>query len=232
MLRRATSWRVVSDILPGVRNVAVLLCGCGAYDGSDVHETVLLALALRRRGLRARFLAPDTPQADVVDHTRGDTEAGAAPRGALAESARLARGTIQSLSEVAASELDALVIPGGMGVVRTLCFDPDAPLGGGAVRADVADLLDALAARHVPIAAVGLGRVVIERHRGSAADAAALNVAVQSVVTFGEPEVLFTPGFLASDCIDAVGTGIDRLVDELARRLGVVPALRARVERD
>ena len=213
-----------------MRNVAILLCGCGAYDGSDVHETVLLALALRKRGLRGRFVAPDAPQADVVDHTCGDTDAQAAPRGALVESARLARGAIQSLSEVVASELDALVIPGGMGVVRTLCAG-GAPLGGGAVRPDVASLLDALALRRAPIAAIGLGRVVIERQRGTPPDAAALAVAVERVVRFGDPEVLFTPGFLASDSIEAVGAGIDQLAEDLARQLGVTSALRVRAGR-
>ncbi len=33
-----------------MKKVGVVLSGCGVYDGSEIHETVLTLLALSRRG--------------------------------------------------------------------------------------------------------------------------------------------------------------------------------------
>ncbi len=47
-------------------------------------------------------------------------------RNVLREAARIARGKIRDLAKVKATELDALIIPGGFGAARNLCNFADA----------------------------------------------------------------------------------------------------------
>ena len=109
--------------------VGVLLSGCGVLDGSEVYEAVLTILALERAGADVAALAPDIPQAEILNHYRGTElrtgEAGGPTRSVLAESARIVRGKITSLTEVSGHDLDALIIPGGYGVVKNLCSYAD-----------------------------------------------------------------------------------------------------------
>lgn len=99
--------------------VAVVLSGCGVYDGSEIHEAVITLLNLQRLGAEVSFFAPDIKQAGAVNHLDGSEEP--APRGVLAESARIARGDIAALSSFTATEFDALVFPGGFGAAKNLC---------------------------------------------------------------------------------------------------------------
>ena len=105
--------------------VGVLLSGCGVLDGSEVYESVLTILALERAGADVAAIAPDIEQAEVLNHYRGTElrtgETGGPERSVLAESARIVRGKITSLTEVSAHDFDALIIPGGYGVVKNLC---------------------------------------------------------------------------------------------------------------
>lgn len=105
--------------------VGVLLSGCGVEDGSEVYESVLTILALERAGAQVAAIAPDVSQSIVYNHYRGAEErggeAGGPSRSVLGEAARIVRGKIASISEVSAHDMDALIIPGGYGVVRNLC---------------------------------------------------------------------------------------------------------------
>src|SRR5262249_31764000 len=102
--------------------VGILLSGCGFYDGTEIAEAVLSALAVERAGARAVHLAPETTQMHTVHHLTGwETEG--ETRAVLSESARLARGRIRSLrgeNEQWPGELAALIIPGGQGAVKNL----------------------------------------------------------------------------------------------------------------
>ena len=51
--------------------IAVVLSGCGVYDGSEVHEAAAAMAALTRGGAELEVFAPDKPQHHVVDHTKG-----------------------------------------------------------------------------------------------------------------------------------------------------------------
>ena len=42
-----------------MKRIAVVLSGCGVFDGSEVHESVLTLLALDRAGVRVQCLAPN-----------------------------------------------------------------------------------------------------------------------------------------------------------------------------
>ncbi|MDP5292957.1 isoprenoid biosynthesis glyoxalase ElbB [Oceanimonas sp. CHS3-5] len=102
-----------------MKKVAVILSGCGVYDGAEIYETVLCLLHLARNGARYQCFAPDQPQHHVIDHRTGE-ESGE-QRNVLTEAARLARGDIQPLSELKADDFDALLLPGGFGAAKNLC---------------------------------------------------------------------------------------------------------------
>jgi enhancing lycopene biosynthesis protein 2 len=98
--------------------VGILLCGAGHGDGSNIPETVLSYLFLAEAGAKVVFLAPDRAQQEVVDHRTGilaDER-----RNILVESARIGGQQIKAVDKVNSSELDALLIPGGLGVVKNL----------------------------------------------------------------------------------------------------------------
>ncbi len=109
--------------------VAVLLSGCGVYDGSEIHESVLTLLELNRHGVEAICAAPDIAQHHVIDHRTG-TELPES-RYVLTESARIARGAIVPLHELALETVDAIVLPGGFGVAKNFTsWAFDGPNGG------------------------------------------------------------------------------------------------------
>lgn len=103
-----------------MKNIAVLLSGCGVFDGTEIHESVLTLLALSKAGAKYQCFAPDIPQLHVVNHLSGEVDIDA-KRNVLVESARIARGEIKSTSELDVSAFDALVIPGGFGAAKNLC---------------------------------------------------------------------------------------------------------------
>ena len=41
------------------KNVAVILSGCGVYDGAEIHESVLTLLRLDQRGAKVQCFAPE-----------------------------------------------------------------------------------------------------------------------------------------------------------------------------
>ncbi|MEX0445893.1 isoprenoid biosynthesis glyoxalase ElbB [Xenorhabdus sp. SGI246] len=102
-----------------MKSVAVILSGCGVYDGSEIHESVLTMLSLSRLGAKVSFFSPDESQHHVINHLNGKEKQEI--RHIMEESARITRGNIQPLSEVDVNTLDALIVPGGFGVAKNLC---------------------------------------------------------------------------------------------------------------
>lgn len=103
-----------------MKHVAVILSGCGVYDGAEVHESVLTLLAIEQAGASYQCFAPDKEQFHVVNHLSGEVEEDQT-RNVLVESARIARGNIKPLSECQVSDFDALIVPGGFGAAKNLC---------------------------------------------------------------------------------------------------------------
>ena len=89
--------------------IGVVLSGCGVQDGSEIHEAVLTLLALDRAGAEAVIMAPDKPQADVMNHVTGKLVA-KEKRNVMVEAARIARGKIKDVAKVDAGELKFLAI--------------------------------------------------------------------------------------------------------------------------
>lgn len=99
--------------------VAVVLAGCGVYDGAEINEAVLTLLCLEQQGASYRCFAPDMPQMHVINHLTGEPVAGES-RNVLVEAARIARGNIQALTHARADDFDALLVPGGFGAAKNL----------------------------------------------------------------------------------------------------------------
>lgn len=100
------------------QKVAVVLSGCGVYDGTEVHEASACLVHLSRGGAEVSMFAPDISQMHVVDHTKGAPAEES--RNVLVESARIARGAVKALTELKAGEFDAVVFPGGFGAAKNL----------------------------------------------------------------------------------------------------------------
>lgn len=102
-----------------MKKFAVILAGCGVYDGAEIHEAVLTLLAIDKLGASYQCFAPDVNQAHVINHLTG--EVSPESRNVLVESARIARGEIRPLREYSPGRFDALIIPGGFGAAKNLC---------------------------------------------------------------------------------------------------------------
>ena len=101
------------------KKIAVVLSGCGVFDGAEIHESVLTLLRLDQQGARYQCFAPDIPQHHVVNHISGEEMSES--RNVLVESARIARGEIKPLAELEAREFDGIILPGGFGAAKNLC---------------------------------------------------------------------------------------------------------------
>ncbi len=100
--------------------VAVVLSGCGVYDGAKINEAVLTLLSLEQQGASYQCFAPDREQMHVINHLTGEPVAGES-RNVLVEAARIARGNIKPLTEARVADYDALLVPGGFGAAKNLC---------------------------------------------------------------------------------------------------------------
>jgi enhancing lycopene biosynthesis protein 2 len=103
---------------------AVVLSGCGVYDGAEIQEAILTLLAINKAGSSYQCFAPDIYQHHVINHFTGKEVQ--ETRNVLVESARIARGKIKPLCDFSASNFDILIFPGGFGVAKnlsTLAFD-------------------------------------------------------------------------------------------------------------
>lgn len=102
-----------------VAKVAVVLSGCGVFDGSEVRESVLALLALSESSQDVVFLAPNLKQHHVINHQSGQEALEA--RNVMEEAARIARGPVLNLLDANPQDYDAVVFPGGYGVAKNLC---------------------------------------------------------------------------------------------------------------
>ena len=213
------------------KKVGVILSGCGVYDGSEIHEAVLTMLALDRRGAEMVLCAPDVAQMHVVNHLTGEVAEGE-QRNVLVESARIARGEIRDLATVTASELDALILPGGFGAAKNLC---DFAVKGAdcTVHPEVARLVGEVHAQGKPVAAVCIAPALIAKVLGheapeltigtDEATAGALEAMgarhvacpVKEFVVDRDRKLVSTPAYMLGQSISEVAEGIDRTVEAL-----------------
>ena len=137
---------------------AIVLSGCGVYDGSEIGEAMMTMLALDEAGCRYEVFAPDKPQFHVVDHLKG--EPAQESRNVLTESARIARGKARPLSEYKAENYNGLIFPGGFGAAKNLCtfaFDG----AGMTVDAEVERVVNETRKADKPLAAMCIAPVIL-----------------------------------------------------------------------
>jgi enhancing lycopene biosynthesis protein 2 len=99
--------------------VAVVLAGCGFYDGAEINEAVLTLLCLEQQGATYQCFAPNVQQMHVINHFTGQVAEGES-RNVLVEAARIARGKILDVRDARVDEFDALLVPGGFGAAKNL----------------------------------------------------------------------------------------------------------------
>lgn len=102
-----------------MKKFAVVLSGCGVFDGAEIHEATLSMYAIKKQGAEYEIFAPDIEQHHVINHITGDEMN--EKRNVMVEAARIARGNIKPLSEFNAADFDAILFPGGFGVAKNLC---------------------------------------------------------------------------------------------------------------
>ncbi|PLX98169.1 MAG: isoprenoid biosynthesis protein ElbB [Desulfuromonas sp.] len=216
--------------------VGVILSGCGVYDGSEIHETVITLLALDRAGAEIVMMAPDIEQG-VVNHLTGEQEEGAT-RNVLVESARIARGNVSNIADISAAELDALMIPGGFGVAKNLCDfafkGPDC-----SVNPEVARLVREIVAAKKPLAAVCIAPALVakvlgadnldpkltigtdEGTAGAVASMGATHIScpVEEFVIDAENKIITSPAYMLAGRISEAAEGIEKTVQALMEML-------------
>jgi len=98
---------------------AIILAGCGVFDGAEIHEAVMTLYAIDKNRGSFEVFAPNVAQHHVINHLTGEEMKES--RNVLTEAARIARGKIRPLTEYRAGQFDALFLPGGFGVAKNLC---------------------------------------------------------------------------------------------------------------
>lgn len=215
------------------KRAAIVLSGCGVYDGTEITEAVCAVLAAERAGAVPVFFAPDTAQAETLDHSTGKPVP--EKRGVLAESARIARGNIAPLSEFRPENFDALIFPGGFGAAKNL--STFASEGAGcSVLADVEKAVLGMFEAGKPVgficispasvAARVLGKFGVELTVGGEGDAAAaveacgakhVGCAPESFVKDPEREVYSTPAYMSANSALQVEAGISKMIGAMLK---------------
>jgi len=209
--------------------IGVVLAGCGVYDGSEIHEAVITLLALDRAGAETLCMAPDMEQG-VVNHLAGEPVEGAS-RNVLEEAARIARGKISDIAKVKASDIDALILPGGFGAAKNLCNfavkGPDCE-----VHPEVARLIHEVVAAKKPLGAICIAPALVSRvlgqdklpHRltigtdvGTAQAVTAMGSThvdcdVRNCVIDKENKLVTTPAYMLAKSISEAAEGIEKAV--------------------
>lgn len=142
-----------------MKKVAVVLCGSGYKDGSEIRESVAVLWGLSQEPVELQCFAPDAPQYDVVNCLTGMPVAGET-RNMLVESARIARGDVLPLSKLDAKDYDAVILPGGFGAAKNLCsFAREGSAG--TVLPELEKILVAFHAANKPIGAVCIAPAIV-----------------------------------------------------------------------
>jgi enhancing lycopene biosynthesis protein 2 len=215
--------------------VGVCLSGCGFLDGAEIHESVLTLLALDQAGAQIVCCAPDVDQAAVVNHLTGKPAEGQA-RNVLVESARIARGDIRDVATMKASDLDALILPGGFGAARNLCtFATDGP--DCSVHPQVERLIGEMLDARKPVGAICIAPALLARILGRKGLPARLTIgsdpgtgaaieqmgarhvpcACTSCVIDPEHHVVSTPAYMLAKGPAEVFEGVRKLVAEVLK---------------
>ncbi len=213
--------------------IGVVLSGSGVCDGSEIHESVLALLAIDRAGAQAVCMAPNKNQSEVINHATGQVSNES--RNVLVESARIARGNIRDIREVSAADLDAVILPGGYGAVKNLsnfCWSGERAW----VDGEVFRLLRDMFAARKPIGATCIAPAILAKVFSAekpkltiGTDAGTAEVLgrmgaehedaqADEIVVDERLQIVTTPAYMVATRLTELQSGIERLVDAVARR--------------
>jgi enhancing lycopene biosynthesis protein 2 len=212
------------------KHIAVILSGCGVFDGSEVFEATLAFLAIEHNESTYECFAPNIPQAKVVNHLTGEEVVGET-RNVLVESARLCRGEIKDLNELKVENFDGMILPGGFGAATSLCDfaskGADATVNEGVYKAvrSFADVKKpvgfiCIAPALIPLIYKKGVQVTIGDDEETAAaiskmGAQHIECTVDDFVADLVKKVVSTPAFMLAKNITQANTGIENMVTEL-----------------
>lgn len=219
------------------KKIAVVLCGSGYLDGSEIRESVATLWALSEQAaktpLQVQCFAPDAEQHDVMNCLTG--QAMPEKRNMLVEAARIARGAVLPVSELLAAEYDAVVLPGGYGAAKNLCtfaFKGSQ----GSVRPELQKILTSFHAAKKPIGAICISPALVAlafRGQGFELTVGAAGEAAGEIEKLGHRHVVCaangchvdsvnrvvtTPAYMYDDApLHEIFEGIRKLVGEVVR---------------
>ncbi|AZV29683.1 MULTISPECIES: isoprenoid biosynthesis glyoxalase ElbB [Pseudomonas] len=211
------------------KKVAVILSGCGVYDGAEIHESVITLLRLDQRGAQVQCFAPNIAQLHVINHLTGEEMPES--RNVLVESARIARGNVKDLREADVEDFDALIVPGGFGAAKNLSnFAIEG--AGCTVQPQVLALAEAFAEAGKPVGLICISPALAAKIYGpgvtctignDADTAAAMNkmgathedCAVTDIIEDKARKLVTTPAYMLAQTISEAASGINKLVDRV-----------------
>lgn len=210
--------------------IAVVLSGCGVYDGAEIYESVLTLMRLEQQQADVQVFAPDIQQLHVINHLTGEVVEGQT-RNVLEEAARIVRGDIQPLSKASASDFDALIIPGGFGAAKNLS---NFALAGSelVVNAELLTFAKAMREANKPIGLICIAPTMsaaicgedVQCTIGNDADTAQaisetgaqhINCAVNEICVDDKRKLVTTPAYMLAGSINQAAEGIFNLVDKV-----------------
>ncbi len=212
-----------------MKKIALILSGCGVYDGSEIHETVACLFSLQKANLHVQCLAPNILQTRVVNHVT--KELMNEQRNLLVESARIARGNIKDISQASIDDFDAAVYPGGFGAACQLSNFSSKGVDS-VVQKDVLHFASEMAKKSKPQAFVCIAPSLISKIYGPGVKMtigndketiAVLkkmgNIHQEAKVTefvFDEKhKVLSTPAYMLAQNVTEVFEGVDNMIQKL-----------------
>jgi enhancing lycopene biosynthesis protein 2 len=215
--------------------VAVVLSGCGVFDGTEIHEAVITMLALSCAGVTYQCMAPNINQAQVINHLTGQISEGES-RNVLVEAARIARGDIIDIAAADSHDYAAVFFPGGFGAAKNLS---DFAFKGSQcqIQADVLRFAKAMAVASKPACYICIAPAMIPRIYGVGAqltigndqDTAQaieemggepLDCPVQEIVIDARNKLVSTPAYMLAQNIAEAAAGIEAAVQATLALLG------------
>ncbi|MFA9389425.1 MAG: isoprenoid biosynthesis glyoxalase ElbB [Prolixibacteraceae bacterium] len=214
------------------KKFAIVLAGCGVYDGAEIQEAVLTLLAIDQVGAEYQCFAPDTAQYHVINHLTGKPQD--ENRNVLIEAARIARGNIKPVTEFDPANFDALVFPGGFGVAKNLCtFAIDGP--DCQVNQDTAEALKLAYSAKLPIGALciapafiakvlGKSTLTIGTDKGTAQAIETMGARHQTsegsdIVVDMENLIITSPCYMHDTSIGVVAAGAKNVIEALLKMM-------------
>lgn len=213
-----------------MKKVAVILSGCGVFDGAEIYESVLTLLRLEQQGAQIQCMAPNIDQLHVINHISGEVSE-TENRNVLVEAARLARGEIIDLADANADDYDALIIPGGFGAAKNLS---DFAVNGDqcSINPQVKQFSQAIHQAGKPVGLICIAPAMTPLLFGEGAictigtdtdTAAAIekmggqhqDCPVDNIVIDGERKLVTTPAYMLAGSISEAASGINKLVDQV-----------------